>query len=125
MQRLIVVCCLVLTFAAVACETTKWNQEEVIHELEAIAVGTSREEIESALKQIDLDYVYVPRSLLERAREATFESTPLSGRIQVTLPEDKSLFWILKGHADIDLDERERMVRIRITRGWAPRTIGD
>jgi hypothetical protein len=68
-----------------------------------------------------LHHLYVDRSLLEAMHAATFESTPLSGRIQVTLPEDKGLFFVLKEQALIDLDERERMVSMRIERGWVPR----
>jgi len=68
-----------------------------------------------------LQYVYVPRSLLEAMNQATFESTPLSGRIQVSLPPDQGLLFKTVGEVLIDLDEGERMVNVQIQRGDVPR----
>jgi hypothetical protein len=98
------------------------DHEQAIRQLERrITPGMSRREIENVLEEMDLHYLYVPRSMLEAMRQATFESTPLSGRIQVSLPEDKRIFYKTVGEVLIDLDEGERMVSLQLQRGNVPR----
>ena len=98
------------------------DHEQAVGELERrITPGMSRREIENVLEEMDLRYLYVPRSMLEATHQATFESIPLSGRVQVSLPEDKRVFYKTVGHVLIDLDEVERVVSLRVDRGNVPR----
>lgn len=122
MRVSILLACLVLGILAMNCEREELKQEDAIRELgRRITEGMSRDEIEVILEEMGLRYVYVPRSLLEAMHQATFESTPLSGRIQVSLPEDKGLLSKAVGEVLIDLDEDERMVNLGVQRQKVPR----
>lgn len=122
MRGLILLTSLSVGLLGVVCSTKQLKQEEAIRQLEgSLTVGMSRDEIQATLDKMGLHYVYAPRRLLEAMNQATFESTPLSGRIQVSLPPEKGFLFETVGHADIDLDERERMVSLRIKRFSRPR----
>lgn len=122
MKRLIMLAWLTLGLLATDCGRDELGQEEVIRQLRSrLTVGMSRAEIEAIVTEIGLHHVYVPRTMLEATHQGTYESEPLSGRLQVSLPPDKGLLFKTVGHAFIDLDETERMINLRIERSEVPR----
>jgi hypothetical protein len=65
-------------------------------------------------RALPITYTYVPRASLELTNETTFEGQPLTGRFDVCTPHEPQLFYMKQAFIYIELDERERVVNVRI-----------
>jgi hypothetical protein len=102
------------------CKEGQVKTEELVARIQSeIAVGMTRAEVEQTLARLPVDYVdYVSREDLERTNEATFQGTPLSGRLEVSTPWEDRFMRLQWATVFIDLDEHERVVNVRVRKNW-------
>lgn len=97
------------------CQGDESKVEEIVSSIRSeVTMGTHRAEVERVLRRLNVEFVYVPKDLLQLINQATFEGHPLSGRFDVSTPFEGGALTKRQASIFIELDQEERVVNVRV-----------